>query len=415
MGNAHNQDAEYKYDIVIHNAIIRTQPGEYVDIGISKGLIVEISPKIKHSAKIDLDANGGLVSESFVNPHLHLCKVYTLDLIEEKTYENYHSANMEFAMTAIEQAAKVKEHCREESIIKNVRKAINEAIYYGCTHVRAFADVDSKAQLKGINALIKVREEFKNLVEIQVVAFAQDGIIREPGTQELLHQAMVLGSDVIGGIPWIEYTEEDIHKHIQLIFMLAQEFNCDVSMLVDDAGDSNLRSLEGIAVETIRVGWTGRTLAHHARAMALYSPTYLHKVIALMKKAQVSLVSNPHTGPLHAPVHELIREGVNVCLSQDDISDAYYPYGRNNMLEVAFLASHLLWFTRRADIQVLFEMITRKAAQAIGIQNHEIKIGSKANLVVLNQSNVLEALRYHEAPRYVISHGNLVDSKKYKP
>jgi cytosine deaminase len=151
-----------------------------------------------------------------------------------------------------------------------------------------------------------------------------------------MRQAMALGADVAGGIPWIEYCDEDIREHIKVIFDLAVQFDKGVSMLVDDAGDPGLRSLEWMAMETIRRGWHGRSLAHHARAMAMYPTPYFQKVAALLKKAQMGVVSDPHTGPLHARVRELLHEGVLVCLGQDDISDAYYPYGRNNMLEVAF-------------------------------------------------------------------------------
>ena len=166
--------------------------------------------------------------------------------------------------------------------------------------------------------------------------------------------------------------------------------------------------------EAIRRGWQGRVLAHHARAMALYPTPYFQKVAALLKKAQMGVVSDPHTGPLHARVRELLGEGNLVCLGQDDISDAYYPFGRNNIPEVAFLASHMLWFTAAADIEVLYDMITSRAAQAMGLKNFELKVGAEANLVVHEQKNVLEVLRYHEAPRCVVSHGKLVDLAQVK-
>jgi cytosine deaminase len=126
------------------------------------------------------------------------------------------------------------------------------------------------------------------------------------------------------------------------------------------------------------------------------------------------LVTDPHTGPLHLRVREMLEEGNLVCLGQDDISDAYYPFGRNNMLEVAFLASHLLWFTSNSDIETLYDMVTTRAAKCIGLNNFDLKVGSPANLVVLNQPNVIEALRFHEAPAYVISHGNLIDQNNMK-
>jgi cytosine deaminase len=399
------------FDVLIKNAQLRGS-SELSEIGILNGNISSIEGVLEETAELTIDAQGNLVTESFVNPHLHLCKVYTRQMMDDEALTGYHAEGMGKAMTTIELAARVKEKYAEEWIIKNVRRALAQAALYGNTHIRAFADVDSKARLEGLKALIRAREEFKGIVEIQVCAFAQDGLAREPGAGELLHQAMEIGADVVGGIPWIEYTEADIQAHIKEIFDLAQEFNKDVSMLVDDAGDAGLRSLEAMAVEAIRRGWQGRALAHHARAMELYPQPYFQKVAALLKQAQMAVVSDPHTGPLHARVKELLEEGVVVCLGQDDISDGYYPFGRNNMLEVAFLAAHLLWMTTNRELETLYNMITINAARAMNLNGHSLKAGNPANLVVLRAPNVLEALREHAAPLRVISGGKLIDRVK---
>jgi cytosine deaminase len=180
-------------------------------------------------------------------------------------------------------------------------------------------------------------------------------------------------------------------------------------MLLDDAGDPGLRTLEMMATETLRRGWIGRALAHHCRAMALYPTPYLQRLSGVLRQAQISVVSDPHTGPLHARVKDLLDEGINVCLGQDDISDAYYPFGRNNMLEVAFLAAHLLWMTGRDDVERLYDMATVAGAKAMNVPNHALAVGAAANLVVLGEADVVEALRFHAAPRHVVSHGRRVD------
>ena len=388
---------------------MRDRSESLFDIGIANGRIVSLEENLAGDAEQLIDAQGNLVTESFVNPHLHLCKVHTLQMMDEDALTSYHAEGMGKAMNAIELAARVKEKYDEAWIIKNVRKAVAQAAVYGNTHIRALADVDGKAKLEGVKALIRAREEFKGIVDIQVCAFAQDGWVREPGVDKLMRQAMELGADVVGGIPWIEYTEADIQQHVREIFDLAQEFNKDVSMLVDDAGDPGLRSLETMAVEAIRRGWQGRALAHHARAMALYPQPYFQKVAALLKQAKMAVVSDPHTGPLHARVKELLAEGVNVCLGQDDISDAYYPFGRNNLLEVAFLAAHLLWMTTKREMDTLYDMITVNAAQAMNIRDHGLKVGANASLVALDAPNVLEALRNHSMSTCVISNGKLID------
>lgn len=201
----------------------------------------------------------------------------------------------------------------------------------------------------------------------------------------------------------------------QLVLKVQTEPNTtdDAAILAEVLPEIKERTgVEVMALETIHRGWQGRSLAHHARAMAMYPKPYLQKLIALLKQAEMGVVSDPHTGPLHARVRELLEEGVLVCLGQDDISDAYYPYGRNNMLEVAFLVSHLLWMTTRTDMETLYDMITTKAAECMGLPDFRLEVGAPAHLVVLDVPEVLEALRYHEAPKYVISHGHLVDSNQ---
>jgi cytosine/creatinine deaminase len=170
-----------------------------------------------------------------------------------------------------------------------------------------------------------------------------------------------------------------------------------------------MRTLEMMARTALARGFEGRALAHHCRAMALYPDDYFNELSALLRRGRISVVSDPHTGPLHARVRDLLAADVNVCLGQDDISDAYYPFGRNNMLEVAFLASHLLWMTRRNEIGMLHEMVTTRAARAMNLEGYGLAVGCQANLLVLNQSDLADALRFHEPPRVVISHGRVVD------
>ena len=143
--------------------------------------------------------------------------------------------------------------------------------------------------------------------------------------------------------------------------------------------------------------------------MAAYPAAHMRDLLKTLNDAGVSIVSNPHTGPLHAKIPELLAAGINVCLGQDDISDAYYPYGRNNMLEVAFLASHLLWMMSRSDMETLYDLITVNPAKALRIATFGIAAGAPANLVVLGQPDIADALRFHDRPRTVISHGGLVD------
>ena len=176
-------------------------------------------------------------------------------------------------------------------------------------------------------------------------------------------------------------------------------------MLIDDAGDPGLRTLEMLVTTTIREGWQGRVTCQHARAMALYPEPYYRKIEHLLKIGRVGLVSDPHTGPLYARVRSLYEAGVAVALGQDDIADAYYPFGRNNLLEVAFLAAHLMGMTTFDDLKILYDLITTNAARALGIANFPLAEGNPANIVVLNAKSEWEAIWNHEAPRAVIKNG----------
>jgi cytosine deaminase len=400
-----------KFDLLIKNARTRFSEGKVLDIGIKDGRILKIGQKLGGDARKKINADGKLVTESFINGHLHLCKVYTLSMVGMDALSSYTAGAMGGAMTAIEQAARVKAQYNEKWIIENVRRAVRLAIRFGNTHIRAFADTDTKAKLEGVKALLRAREEFKEQVEIQVVAFPQDGVVRDPGAEDYVRQAMDLGADVVGGIPWIEYTDADAQKHIDRMFALAKRYNKGVSMLVDDAGDPGLRTLEKLILKTIEIGWEGRVTAQHARAMALYPEPYYRKIEALLKKARVGVVSDPQTGPLHARVRDLYNAGVGIALGQDDIADAYYPFGRNNMLEVAFLAAHLMWMITVQDMEILYDLITTRAAQALGIKEFGLKEGNKADLVVLNAESVWEAIWNHEAPLHVIKGGREITLK----
>jgi cytosine deaminase len=395
-------------DVIISNARLRGGP-EPVNIIIAGGTIAAIEPAGAGRAAPGIDAGGGLVTSSFVNPHLHLDKVFTLADLGDAALAAYQGEGMGQAMRAIETAAAVKRGQDPAVMLAAGRRALAMAAYYGNTHIRALADVDTKAGVRGVETLLELKQEYAGVIDLQVVAFAQDGIVREPGAEVLLREAMRLGADVVGGIPWIEFTVDDMHAHVHTVFDIAAEFDAPISMLLDDAGDPGLRTTEMMAVAAIGRGMQGRVLAHHARAMQLYPDPYFEKLTALLLAADMAVVSDPHTGPLHARVRELDAAGVTVCLGQDDISDAYYAYGRNNMLEVAFLASHLLWMMAVPDMEFLYDAITGKAADAIGIAGHRVEVGAPANLVVLEATSVAEALRFHPAPRAVISQGRLVD------
>ncbi|MBR1453809.1 MAG: amidohydrolase family protein, partial [Lachnospiraceae bacterium] len=378
-------------DLIIRNALTRKTGGDQVDIAIKDGKIVEIKEKISDKGSEEIDAKGNLVTESFVNGHLHLDKVYTLDRAGQKAIEEYNDGGMSNALSSIASAAEFKSEYNEKWIIENVRKALDLAVKFGNTHIRAFADVDSKAKLEGVKALLKAKEEYKDKVTLEVVAFPQDGIAREPGAYEYIEESLKLGADVVGGIPWIEFTHEDEQDHVDKMCDLAKKYNKDISMLCDDVGDPEERTFEMLIKKVLEMGWYGRATGQHCRAMMLYPENQFRKLCTLLKKAKMGVISDPQTGPLHARVQDLIKEGIPVGLGQDDINDAYYTFGQNNMLEVAFLGAHLLRMCSDKDLELVYDMITNMAGKVLNMKGHELTVGGNADLVVLKEKDVKHA------------------------
>ena len=395
------------YDIKIINAKTRNCSNK-VSIGIKGDKIVDIDEHLFDDAQKIIDAKGNLVTESFVNGHLHLCKVYTLKKAGQKALREYQQKGMGNALDSIQSASEFKANYDTSSIAENARNACELAVKHGVTHIRAFADVDCKIKLEGIKALLKVREEYKEKVELQVVAFPQDGVLREPGTKELIEEAIQMGVDIVGGIPWIEYSKENEQEHVEQMCDLAKKYDKGISMLLDDVGDAEERTLEMLAKKVIEMGSQGRVTAQHCRAMALYPENYFRKLIQLVKEAGIGFVTDPHTGPLHLRVKDLLEAGIPVAIGQDDIADAYYPYGECDMLQVAFLASHLLWMTTFEDMEKLYDMITTNAGKVLGLQNHILKKGGDADLVILQDQDVYHAIWHHKEPLVVIKGGKVL-------
>lgn len=395
------------FEIVIRDARTRERPETRVNIAIRDGTLAAITTD-PVSGHTELEAEGNLVTPAFVDAQLHLCKVYTLPMVGEEAQLRYRQSGMGEAMGAIELAAQVKAQYDETWIYRNVRRALLDGLKHGVTHVQAFVDTDTRARLEGIKAVLRAKRDLDGVVDVRVVAFPQDGILRDPGAEDYLRQALTLGADVVGGIPWIEYTDADAQEHVDRVFRLAQDFNRNVAMLVDDTGDPGLRTTEMLAVAAIRTGWVDRITACHARAMSMYPEPYFRRLVRLAQQAGVTFVTDPHTGPLHLRAFDLLESGLTVALGQDDIADAYYPYGQHNMVEVAFLASHLLAATTLRQMELLFDMITTHGARVLRLPDYGLAVGRAAHLVVLADESTHDVITRHQAPRYVISHGRLV-------
>ncbi|WP_238443797.1 amidohydrolase family protein [Salsipaludibacter albus] len=391
----------------------RLRDGRVVDLVVDEGRVTAIADAgVVDVGAVDgaavLEADGRLVTESFVNGHMHLDKVHSLDRVGDGALGAYTAGSMGSAMTAIEVARTVKEDYDRAWITPNVRRALVEAVRHGTLHLQAFVDVDTTGGLEGLHGVLDAVAEFADVLDVQVVAFPQDGVVRDPGAAELGEQAIELGADVVGGIPWIEHSVRDQQRHVDWACELAARTGRRVAMLTDDAGDPALRTTEMLAVGMLDHDLVGLGVACHARAVGTYERPSQLQLAGLAGKAGLAFVSDPQTGPLHLPVDLFDSLDVPVALGQDDISDAYYPFGRHSMLEIAFLCAHALGWLSGPQQERLLDLVTTRAADVLGISGHVLAEGRPANLVVHQHERVLDVLRHHEAPRWVVSRGRVV-------
>jgi cytosine deaminase len=326
---------------------------------------------------------------------------------------------------AIHINARLKVDRTEEDVYEKACRALDLALRNGTGWVRSHTDIDSVSKLKLLPPVLKAKEKYKELVDVQVVAFPQLGLISDPQSIELMREAMHLGADVVGGMPHAEASMEDAAQHIEILFQLAEEFDADIDMHIDETDNPNSRTLELLADATLRHGYQGRVTAGHCCALAAYPDEYARKVIDKLAQAQVNVITNPlvnlylqgrgDSQPVRrgiTRVKELLQAGVNVACGSDDIGNLFLPFGRMDMLEVAMVTSIAAHLTRPEEIQTAFDMPRQRAARALGLKEYGIIGGAPANFLLLDAKNAREALQAQPVHRLVVRHGKLVSIRE---
>jgi cytosine deaminase len=387
------------------------------DLGIAGGRFVSIEKNPAGAATLVLDAEGRMAVPGFVEPHIHLDKA----LISERAPVNVSGTLTE----AIEILWEIKRNYTVEEIADRASRVLTRAIETGISHLRTHVDVDPIGGTRPAEGLIRARERFRGLIDIQIVAFPQEGIVKSPGTEALMREVMKLGVDVVGGMPFNEASPADSRRHIEIAFAIAREFDADIDMHVDETDDPHARTLEVLAELTVRNGWQGRVTAGHTCALASYSRTYADHVIAMLSGANVHMIANPATnlmlqGRLDdyprrrgvTQVKELLAAGVNVACGQDCVHDTFYPFGQNDPLEIAFLLCHASQMSQPAEILAVMDMITSNGAKALRLPAPRVVIGEVADLVVLDARDAREAFAVRTPRRWVIRKGRLIAESK---
>jgi cytosine deaminase len=383
------------------------------DLGIEHGRIVAVTPELAGPAASEVDVQGRLVLPAFVNPHFHADKVFFSEWTAEDqggTVEDGFRKTIPF-----------KTAYTVDDVQRRAMRVLRTGMANGTLAARLMADVDTFVGLTAVRGLLAARSALKPLMTLQVVAFPQEGIFTNPGTEALLHEALALGADVVGGLPWVEVTEEDQRRHVDLVFSMAMQRDLDIHMLVDDTLDPGSRTLEYLAVKTIREGYQGRVAASHCCALSVYDAYHAARVVHLVADAGITIVSNAHISlvdqgqRLAEPrprgitrVRDLLEAGVNVASAQDDVDDPYYPFGKPDQLEVAWMMAHAAQLTDHAGMHTVVNMVTNNAARAMRLEGYGLTSGSWADLVVLEARSIPEALRLQPERAYVIRQGRVV-------
>ncbi|MEM3452296.1 MAG: amidohydrolase family protein [Candidatus Hadarchaeum sp.] len=402
-------------DLILRKAKLRS--GEVRDIGIKDGKIVEISGKIKKRSDKEINVDERLTTPAFVNLHVHLDKSLIGDAV---------GGNVDTCEGGIRRTWEYKKRYTVQEIKKRANQVVDLAVVYGCTRIRAFADVDTIGGLNPVKALLEIKKERANHVDLQVVAFPQEGILKDEGTEDLLYQAMELGADVVGGIPWIEFGD-DQKRHVDIVFDIAKRFGADIHMLVDDTDDPTSRTLEYFAYKAIKEKYFGRVSASHAGALAAYDNSHAARVIQMVRDAEMTIVSNPHISLMLngrrdvglirrgiTRVKEFLEAGVNVATAQDDVNDPYYPFGKMDQLEVGFLMAHVAQLGTPAELEKVYDMITLNGAKAMRYQDYGLQAGKTADIVIIDADNIKDAFRFQPVRLYVIKNGKIIAASTSK-
>jgi cytosine deaminase len=404
-------------DILVKNVALWGTNG-LCDIGIAGGRFVSIGPSSPAQvAALTLDADGRMAVPGFVEPHIHLDKA----LVSERAPTNVSGTLTE----AIEILWEIKRNYTVDEIADRASRVVARAIENGISRLRSHVDVDPIGGTRPAEGLIRTRERFRDLIDIQIVAFPQEGIVKSPGTEALMREAMKIGVDVVGGMPFNEASPQDSRRHIEIVFDIARDFDADIDMHVDETDDPAARTLEVLAELTIANGWQGRVTAGHTCALASYPKDHADHVIGRLQEAQVNMIANPATnlmlqGRLDdypkrrgvTRVKELLAAGVNVACGQDCVHDTFYPFGQNDPLEVAFLLCHASQMSQPDEILAVMDMVTRNGAKALRAPNFSVAVGGVADLVVLDARDAREAFAMRAPRRWVIRKGRMLAEGK---
>jgi cytosine deaminase len=398
-------------DLLIKNANL-PDGRNGIDIACVRGEISAVEKGISAGAKQVIDATDRLVSPPFVDPHFHMDATLSLG-----------RPRLNVSGTLLEGIAlwgELKPIQTIEEIIERALRYCDIAVSMGIGAIRSHVDVCDD-ELKGVEALLDVRDQIKDYIDLQLVAFPQDGVFRDPTAMANTVRALDMGVDVVGGIPHFERTMREGTRSVSALCELAAERGLMVDMHCDESDDPNSRHVETLAYETSRLGLQGRVAGSHLTSMHSMDNYYVSKLIPLMVEAELAVIPNPSINIMlqgrhdtyptrrgHTRVRELRDAGLTVGFGSDCMMDPWYSLGRADMLDVANMGLHVGQLSSRSDMKWCFDAVTHNSARILGLNGYGVEKGCDANLVILQAADPIEAIRLRATRLAVIRKGKVI-------
>ncbi len=382
--------------------------GRQHDVAISQGRIRQLAPRISTPAQETLDITGKLVVPGFIESHIHPDKAF----IADRT-----SGLSRGGPTPQSLVAELKKRFTLEDIYERARRVMLLAIRHGCTSMRAHVEIDAFVELRGVEALQRVQEEFAGRLDLQLIAFAQEGIFHDDVTQGLLRQALQVGLPILGGCP---YMDEDQRRHIDWFFDVAEAAGVLLDFHADSGEDPSRLTCDYIAEQTIARGMQGRVTLGHLCTLDMLEPDHRSRVIDKIRQAGIHVTSLPAT-ELHVKgrtdkhtwrgvtrIEELRAGGINVSISTNNIVNPFTPYGHPDLLRQALVTAMAAHLGNLDQMAWLLDLITVNPAKAVGLQDYGLTEGCRADLVVLDAADPAQAITEQAEKLWVIKSGRIV-------
>ena len=399
--------------MLVKNVHIYNREGLW-QILIEEGKISRIFPQdevFNYSGEI-LDGEEGIIYPPFVEPHIHL------DATQTAGQPNWNQSGTLFE--GIERWAERKSLLSHEDVKSRAWKTLKWQIANGVQHVRTHVDV-SDPTLTALKAMLEVKKEIAPWVDLQIVAFPQEGILSYPNGEKLLEQAMEMGADVVGGIPHFEFTREYGVESMHIAFDIARKYNKQIDIHCDEIDDEQSRFVETVAALAFKYDMGEKVTASHTTAMHSYNNAYASRLFRLLKMSKIHFVANPlvnihlqgrfDTYPKRrgvTRVKEMLKNNINVCFGHDDVFDPWYPLGTANMLQVLHMGLHVCQLMGYGQINDGLKLVTENSAKALGLTDYGVQEGNSANFIVLPAENGFDAVRRQVPTRYSIRHGKVI-------